>query len=141
MILILHFPWPFNDLLASGIKVRILCTLPSFVQLDMIMRELTRILTQFILPSRALVRRELTYSSWADMRCVNCAKTFARDTCKDATRKGEYTVTCVKFMLREATVLARALFPPWETVAMAIVRNASKRKKFYEIIVIFVNNR
>lgn len=53
---------------------------------------------------------------------------------------GESTVPRVKFMLREATVLAEALFPSWETAATAIVRNTSKRKKFYEIIVISVNN-
>lgn len=53
---------------------------------------------------------------------------------------GESTVPRVKFMLREATVLAETLFPSWETAATAIVRNTSKRKKFYEIIVICVNN-
>ena len=60
-----------------------------------------------------------------------------------ANGESTQTVPRVKFMLREATVIAEEHFFPSVRNgcdATAIVRNRSKRKKFYEVIVISINN-
>lgn len=116
-----------------------------FIRLSIISWALTRTLTQFRYPSViALARRRLTYGLRADTQHAYCAKISRGTPAKtDLRERRESTVLRIKFMLREATVIAEEHFFPFVRNgcdATAIVRNTSKHKKFYEVIVISANN-
>lgn len=110
------FLWPFKELLSRprvrAYSIRI-AEWPIFVRLGIIAGALARTLTQFRHPPVSLARRRLTYSPRTDARRATCAKVSRGTPAKtDLRERRESTVPRLKFMLREATVLAETLFSP-----------------------------
>jgi len=100
---------------ASRIFIR-----PIFIRRSIISWVLTRTLIQFRHPSViALARRRLMYTVWEPIRSMHIVRKFREEHLQRRTyANGKSTVPRIKFMLREATVIAEEhFFPPWETVA------------------------